>query len=53
MEAVYDDVPAPIGFARFAGVRRARGTMFGSAARLGRSDDEGSPALTESDLYGP
>ena len=51
MEAVYDDVPKPIGFGRFAGVRRARGPMFGSASRLGRPDD-GKPALTETDLYG-
>ncbi len=51
MEAVYDDVPKPLGFGRFAGIQPARGPMFGSAARLRRSDD-GSPALSERDLYG-
>jgi hypothetical protein len=50
MEAVYDDVPKPLGFTKFARVERARGPMFGSAARLKRSD-EGKPALTETDLY--
>lgn len=50
MEAVYDDVPKPLGFGRFAGLRRARGPMFGSAARLGRADVS-SPPLSETDLY--
>jgi len=50
MEAVYDDVPKPIGFGGFAGVRRARGPLFGSAARLGRSYDR-SAVLNETDLY--
>lgn len=50
MEAVYDDVPKPLGFGRFARVQRARGPMFGSAARLGRSDDS-RPVLSETDLY--
>jgi hypothetical protein len=50
MEAVYDDVPEPLGFGRFAGIQRARGTMFGSASRLGRSEG-GSPAVSETDFY--
>ena len=50
MEAVYDDVPKPLGFGRFAGLQRARGPMFGSAARLGRTYDS-SPVLNETDLY--
>ena len=32
MEAIYDDVPEPIGFLRFAPVHTARGPMFGAAA---------------------
>ncbi|MFY1687163.1 monooxygenase family protein [Plantactinospora sp. WMMB782] len=32
-------------------VRGARGPMFGSAARLGRSDD-GNPVVDETELYG-
>ncbi|GAA1416799.1 monooxygenase family protein [Catellatospora coxensis] len=51
MEAVYNDVPQPIGFMRFAPVRSARGPMFGSAARLGRAEDDAT-VLTEDDLYG-
>ena len=50
MEAVYDDVPKPLGFGQFAGLQRARGPMFGSAARLGRTDS-GAPALSETELY--
>jgi hypothetical protein len=50
MEAVYDDIPRAIGFGRFAGLRRARGPMFGSAARLGRSFEE-APAVSEGELY--
>jgi hypothetical protein len=38
MEAVHDDVPKPLGFGQFAGLQRARGPMFGSAARLGRTE---------------
>jgi hypothetical protein len=50
MEAVYDDVPKPLGFGRFAGLQRARGPMFGTAARLGRSEG-GDPAVSETELY--
>lgn len=52
MEAVYDDVPKPLGFGRFAPIQRARGPVFGSAARLGRSD-YGRSVLSEADLYQP
>jgi hypothetical protein len=51
MDAVYDDVPRPLGLGRVAGLQRARGPMFGSSSRLGRTDD-GRPALSEADLYG-
>jgi Domain of unknown function (DUF4188) len=51
MEAVYDDVPRPLGFGRFAGLQRARGPLFGSAARLGRSHSD-DPAIGETELYG-
>jgi hypothetical protein len=36
MEAIYDDVPHPIGFASFAPSVPARGPMFGAATRSGR-----------------
>lgn len=51
MEAVYDDIPKPRGFAKFAPVHPARGAMFGSAARAGRKE-EMTPVLSEDDLYG-
>src|SRR5579871_4720019 len=35
VEAIYDDVPQPIGLMTFAPVVAARGPMFGSAARAG------------------
>ena len=53
MEAVYDDVPKPIGFLRFAPNVDARGSRFSAMQRVGR----GKPAqpadqvVPESDLY--
>lgn len=35
MEAIYDDVPAPTGFARFAPNKQARGAMFSARKRAG------------------
>jgi hypothetical protein len=51
MEAIYDDVPEPIGLASFAPVVPARGPLFAAAARAGRQIQV-PPALTENDLYG-
>ena len=51
MEAIYDDVPQPIGFMAFAPVVPARGPMFGSAARGGKAF-AGQPVVSEQDLYG-
>ena len=53
MEAVYDDIPQRRGFASFAPVHPARGAMFGSAARVGRPEDDLAPVVTEDDLYTP
>ncbi|HEY3973656.1 MAG TPA: DUF4188 domain-containing protein [Candidatus Sulfotelmatobacter sp.] len=50
MEAIYDDVPEPIGFMKFAPVGMARGPMFGAAARA-HSAGGGEPVLSESELY--
>ena len=57
MEAIYDDVPEPIGFMRFAPIVQARGPMFGASARAkNRPSDQNEPSaqpvLSESDLYG-
>jgi len=51
MEAVYDDVPAPIGFMKFAPVLTARGPMFGASARAHQAGG-GEPVLSETELYG-
>jgi hypothetical protein len=50
MEAVYDDVPKPVGLMRFAPIQPARGPMFGAAQRAcsGGSDD---PVVSEKELY--
>lgn len=50
MEAIYDDVPKPVGFMRFAPVMPARGPMFGAAHRVaGVSAKE--PVISEKNLY--
>lgn len=51
MEAIYDDVAAPIGFMAFAPIVPARGAMFGAAHRAQRAQ-AGDPVLSEEDLYG-
>jgi hypothetical protein len=50
MEAIYDDVPAPIGLAAFAPVVPARGPMFSATTRSGLHSSP-APVLSESDLY--
>jgi hypothetical protein len=52
MEAIYDDIPQPIGMMRFAPLKPARGPMFGAAQRAGKAPAEG-PVPSETDLYGP
>jgi hypothetical protein len=52
MEAIYDDVPQPIGFMRFAPVVKARGARFGAAHRAA-AKPVGAPVVSESELYGP
>ena len=51
MEAIYDDVPQPIGFMGFAPVVPARGPMFGAAGR-GEKEFAAQPVLSEEELYG-
>jgi hypothetical protein len=51
MEAIYDDIPDPVGFMRFAPVKAARGPMFGAAQRAARADTAASPVVSETDLY--
>jgi len=51
IEAIYDDVPTPIGMMKFAPVKSARGPMFSSATRMGRASSVGKPPLSEGELY--
>jgi hypothetical protein len=51
IEAIYDDVAQPIGMMHFAPIKPARGAMFGSAHRTGRSPSS-EPVVIESELYG-
>jgi hypothetical protein len=52
MEAIYDDLPQPIGLMRFAPVTPARGPMFGAAHRAARPHEE-KAVVSEQELYGP
>jgi hypothetical protein len=52
MEAIYDDLPQPIGFMRFAPITPARGPMFGAAHRAAKSSDV-TPVVSEEELYRP
>lgn len=53
VEAIYDDMPQPVGLLRFAPAMPARGPMF-SARQRARSQGTSSVAapITEADLYG-
>lgn len=50
MEAIYDDVPEPIGLMAFAPIVPARGPMFGAAARGGK-EFSSAAVLSEHELY--
>lgn len=51
MEAIYDDVRAPLGLLKFAPSHEARGPMFSARQRAGLGGSESSAApLSESDL---
>ena len=52
MEAIYDDVNRPIGFARFAPPQPARGAMFSARRRAGRGESSTvEPVIGEADHY--
>ena len=51
-EAIYDDLPQPIGMMKFAPLQPARGSAFSARHRLAREGSESSPApAAETDLY--
>ena len=52
IEAIYDDMPKPIGMMKFAPLMAARGASFSARSRLQREGTESSPAPSpESELY--
>ena len=51
IEAIYDDVPQPIGMMKFAPLVTARGAMFGAAHRAGKSGGA-EAVVSETELYG-
>ena len=51
MEAIYDDVPTPVGFMSFAPVVPARGSMFGATHRAAARSATLDPVVPESELY--
>ena len=50
MEAVYDDMPSPLGLGAFAPREPARGRMFGARGRLRREGQAPAPVLAEREL---
>ena len=54
MEAIYDDLPAKLGFATFAPVQIARGPMFSARHRLNIAGEATAlPVVPEEEAYGP
>src|ERR1700730_11167974 len=51
MEAVYDDLPIRLGFARFAPVHPARGPMFSARSRAGQAGEPATAVVEERELY--
>ena len=50
MEAIYDDMPKPIGLSAFAPPEKARGPMFSARTRLGLGEPHVAPVLPEDSL---
>ena len=50
IEAVYDDMPGPLGLGTFAPREPARGRMFGARGRLAREGDAPAPVLSEHEV---
>lgn len=51
MEAIYDDLAAPIGMMKFARLQPARGPMFSARTRAGMANASDTSPVPESDLY--
>lgn len=50
MEAIYDDLPSPIGFRGFAPAREAKGGMFSARHRLGLQGEVPPAVVAEREL---
>lgn len=50
MEAIYDDIPSPIGFMHFAPAQEAKGSMFSARQRLGLQDTAAATVVEEKEL---
>ncbi len=50
MEAIYDDIPSPIGFLQFAPAQDAKGSMFSSRQRLGLQGEAPAAVVEEKEL---
>lgn len=51
MEAIYDDMPSPVGLGTFAPLQHARGSMFAARSRAGLTGDSLLATVTEDALY--
>jgi hypothetical protein len=52
IEAIYDEVPKPLGLSAFAPVLPARGRMFSARGRAGRDEAPVvEPLIAEPELY--
>jgi hypothetical protein len=50
MEAIYDDLPSPVGFLQFAPAHEAKGSMFGAHQRLGLQGQPPVAVIDEQEL---
>ncbi|HEV3139480.1 MAG TPA: DUF4188 domain-containing protein [Vicinamibacterales bacterium] len=51
IEAIYDDMTAPIGMMKFAPLKPARGPMFSARTRAAREGSAPAAVVTEHDYY--
>jgi hypothetical protein len=50
IEAIYDDMPKPVGLMSFAPLEKPRGRLFSARSRLGLGDPHLTPVITEDEL---
>jgi hypothetical protein len=52
MEAIYDNLTAPVGFLKFAPNKQAQGPSFSARKRAGREGESPAAPVTEDQIYG-